>query len=186
MPESLLWSSMFSIYLKMFAVWSGVKAIREHRWLLCSLISTESSGGSRITPRWGANFPGGANIWFCQIFPKTAWNWKNLDPGGPRPLRSATGITVRVFFSLCTCKCVWFALHHLRCQPINTYSIHTKRKWEQKRRSVNRQTHTTENITFPTTSLAASKKLDFVSIFARCEWGLRKENDLTTSEWMCQ
>ena len=29
----------------------------------------------------GANPPGGANIQFCQIFPKTAWNWKNLDPG---------------------------------------------------------------------------------------------------------
>ena len=25
---------------------------------------------------------GGANILFCQIFPKTAWNWKNLDPQG--------------------------------------------------------------------------------------------------------
>ena len=28
----------------------------------------------------GANSPGGANIRFCQIFPKTAWNRKNLDP----------------------------------------------------------------------------------------------------------
>ena len=33
----------------------------------------------------GANSPGGgANIRFCQIFPKTAWNWKNLDPQGGR------------------------------------------------------------------------------------------------------
>ena len=41
--------------------------------------------------RGGANSPGGTNIWFCQIFSKTAWNWKNLDWGGavPRdPLRS--------------------------------------------------------------------------------------------------
>ena len=31
----------------------------------------------------GANSPwGGANIRFCQIFPKAAWNWKNLDPRG--------------------------------------------------------------------------------------------------------
>ena len=30
------------------------------------------------TPRGGR----GANIWFCQNFPKTAWNWKNLDPRG--------------------------------------------------------------------------------------------------------
>ena len=53
-----------------------------------SSLSTMTSGGSRIVPRWGAN------IRFCQIFPKTAWNWKNLDPWGrahpSRPLRSAT------------------------------------------------------------------------------------------------
>ena len=30
----------------------------------------------------GAKSPGGADIRFCQIFPKTAWNWKNLDPQG--------------------------------------------------------------------------------------------------------
>ena len=24
--------------------------------------------------------PGGANIWFCQIFQKTAWNWKDFGP----------------------------------------------------------------------------------------------------------
>ena len=45
------------------------------------------SGGSRI---YGANLRGwswGANIWFGQNFPKTAWNLKNLDPhgGGARP-----------------------------------------------------------------------------------------------------
>ena len=34
----------------------------------------------------GANSPGGsANIRFCHIFPKTAWNWKNLGRGGARP-----------------------------------------------------------------------------------------------------
>ena len=33
---------------------------------------------------------GVANIQFCQNFPKTAWNWKNLDPQGyASPLRSA-------------------------------------------------------------------------------------------------
>ena len=44
----------------------------------------------------GANPPGKgvADKRFCQIFPKTAWNWKNLDPKeGARvfraPLRSA-------------------------------------------------------------------------------------------------
>ena len=34
-------------------------------------------------PEVGAPTPqGGANIRFCQNFPKTAWNWKNLDPQG--------------------------------------------------------------------------------------------------------
>ena len=56
----------------------------------------EISGGSRISPRRGRQLPrGDANIRFCHIFPKTAWNWKNLGPGGVRvpraPLRSATG-----------------------------------------------------------------------------------------------
>ena len=56
------------------------------------------SGGSRISPKRGLQLPGGggANIRFCQNFPKTAWNWKNLDPGGGapvHPLRSATGDT---------------------------------------------------------------------------------------------
>ena len=45
----------------------------------------------------GANSPGGCtNIRFCWNFPKTAWNWKNLDPRGMRipcdPLRTATGV----------------------------------------------------------------------------------------------
>ena len=41
------------------------------------------SGGSRISPRRRRQLPrGGANIRFWQIFPKTAWNWKNLDPQG--------------------------------------------------------------------------------------------------------
>ena len=31
-------------------------------------------------PKMGAPTLGGTNIRFCQIFPKTAWNWKNLDP----------------------------------------------------------------------------------------------------------
>ena len=37
---------------------------------------------------------GGANIRFCQIFPKTAWNRKNLGAwggGGRAPPKSATG-----------------------------------------------------------------------------------------------
>ena len=46
----------------------------------------------------GANSPGGgANIRFCQIFPKTAWNWKNLDRGGASKIllcRSATALYI--------------------------------------------------------------------------------------------
>ena len=40
-----------------------------------------NSGRSRISPRWGANPPGIGNARFCQTFPKTTWNWKNLDTG---------------------------------------------------------------------------------------------------------
>ena len=55
--------------------------------LLVGIRPSSYSGGSRISPRWGANSGGGgANIRFCQNFPKTAWNWKNLDPrGGASP-----------------------------------------------------------------------------------------------------
>ena len=33
---------------------------------------------------------GGPNIQFCQIFPKTAWNWKNLDRGGGARVQNFT------------------------------------------------------------------------------------------------
>ena len=65
-------------------------------WLCSNQLNWMSiSGRSRISPRRGRQLPRGANIRFCQIFPKTAWNWKNLGPQGgmrvPRaPLRSAT------------------------------------------------------------------------------------------------
>ena len=72
--------------------------------------TTDFSGGSRISPRWCAN------IRFCRIFPKTAWNWKNLDPEGKGGhvseillCRSATGFTswwIRLT-KLMTCPHVW-------------------------------------------------------------------------------
>ena len=52
-------------------------------------------------PEEGAPTPrgGGANIRFCQIFLKTAWNWKNLGPQGgtclARPLKSVTAMQPR-------------------------------------------------------------------------------------------
>ena len=44
------------------------------------------SGGSRISPRRGRQLPGGGapTYDFAKNFPKTAWNLKNLDPGGGR------------------------------------------------------------------------------------------------------
>ena len=64
---------------------------QRRRWQSgCTLSqNTRISGGSRISLRRGAN------VRFCQNFPKTAWNWKNLGPQGGRaslapPLRSAT------------------------------------------------------------------------------------------------
>ena len=58
---------------------------------------SDSSGGSRISPRRGRQLRRGAPTYdFAKIFPKTAWNWKNLDRGGVphAPLRSATGYIV--------------------------------------------------------------------------------------------
>ena len=45
------------------------------------MVSSCVAGVVRIFPRWGrqASREGGGNIRFCQIFPKTAWNLKNLD-----------------------------------------------------------------------------------------------------------
>ena len=57
------------------------KSILKQYWIMkqCS-----TSGGSRIFPGGGANSQSGcANLFFR---PKTAWKWKNLDPGG-RPWR---------------------------------------------------------------------------------------------------
>ena len=95
-------------------------------------ITWRCSGRSRISPRWGRQpFKRGANIWFCKILTKNAWNWKNLDPRGracvPRalslpPLRSATGwITGRfkvwAVIQLSVASPVDFALVHLRHFP---------------------------------------------------------------------
>ena len=54
-------------------------------------------GGSRIPRRrWRQPSRGGANIWFCQIFWKTAWIWENFGPWGARagcaPPKSATAL----------------------------------------------------------------------------------------------
>ena len=48
----------------------------------------------------GTNPRGGANIWFCQILWKTAWNWENLGLyGGTHrgaPPRHATALTSQI------------------------------------------------------------------------------------------
>ena len=52
---------------------------------VCFPVPDPLRGGSTISPRWGRQLSrgkGGRNIRYCQIFPKTAWNWKNLDPEG--------------------------------------------------------------------------------------------------------
>ena len=73
------------------------------------------------------NPPGGANIRFCQIFPKTAWNWKNLDHGRGRASLATPLDPPMVTLSLCdipllhTCK-----FKHLphSCTPHST--VHAK------------------------------------------------------------
>ena len=54
----------------------------------------------------GVNSPGGANIRYCQIFPKTAWNWMNLDhqAGGARPSRPLSSATGMVLLLLHECS----------------------------------------------------------------------------------
>ena len=89
------------VYLFAAAKWNKVDctwpvAKDAHRETMCNQKSPQKSsgvsGGSRISPRWGANSPGGVNRRFCQIFQKPAWNWKNLDawgdgsPGAKPPL----------------------------------------------------------------------------------------------------
>ena len=57
----------------------------------CQIFPKTAWNWKNLVPRGG----GGANIWFCQIFPKTAWNWKNLGPRGASlvpPLRSSTDL----------------------------------------------------------------------------------------------
>ena len=56
--------------------------------IMCTVGDVEISVASTVAdpgfPRGGGAKPrGGANIRFCQISPKTAWNWKNLDRGRP-------------------------------------------------------------------------------------------------------
>ena len=61
------------------------------------------SGGSRISPRRGRQLSrGGANIRFCQIFPKTAWNWKNLDPQGGRASKILLCRSATAYFNVPT------------------------------------------------------------------------------------
>ena len=58
------------------------KYILKHTQMI-NTFYTKISGGSRISTRWGHQLSrGGINIHFCKNFQITAWNWKNLDPGG--------------------------------------------------------------------------------------------------------
>ena len=67
------------------------------------IITIRVSGGSRIFPRKRHQLLGGGapNIRFGQIFPKTAWNWKNLDPKGGHafPPRNSLDPPLRVLVS---------------------------------------------------------------------------------------
>ena len=76
----------------------------------------------------GANPGGGGNIQFCQFFSKTAWNWKNLNPGESslsRPLRSATAFFVMNNFfrdkiiQPSSCWCIWIISLFLNLQRNN-------------------------------------------------------------------
>ena len=75
---------------------------------------TQGSGRSRISPG-GCQLPrGGANIQFCKIFPKTAWNRKNLGAqGGTHPSCPPRSTTVGGKWKLWFCSVIrCFALGH--------------------------------------------------------------------------
>ena len=52
----------------------------ENLW--CNRFISHISGGSRISPRWGRQPYIRRQHTILPKFPKTAWNWKNLDPQG--------------------------------------------------------------------------------------------------------
>ena len=63
-PSILLWRIFFTT----------INRVKEQKW---------SPGVDPGFPvGGGANPPGGANIWFCQILQKTAWNWENFGRRG--------------------------------------------------------------------------------------------------------
>ena len=73
-----------SIWLHMGSIWFCIK------WLICLKHEMTSVTDPGFPQGGGVNPPrGGVNTQFCQILPKTAWNWKNLDAegGGVRPSR---------------------------------------------------------------------------------------------------
>ena len=83
--------------------------------------------GGAPTSRGG----GGANIRICQIFPKTAWNWKNLDPPGggslvPPPIRHWYCISIKFLLCLeCIYVNVFPALHTFElCMIINVSRVY--------------------------------------------------------------
>ena len=47
----------------------------------------------------------GANIRLCQFFPKTAWNWKNLDPWGASKILLCRSVTALLIERSCEISC---------------------------------------------------------------------------------
>ena len=80
----------------------------------------------------------GVNIRFCQIFPKTAWNWKNLDPRGGRVFLAPPLIrqwkrrrrTSPTYVDKCAWLVSWFVMRlEYILSKKNTPSSHTKNSW---------------------------------------------------------
>ena len=88
-----------------------------------SLVITIISGGSKISPRRGRQLPGGANIRFCQIFPKLHEIERIWAPRGAciphAPLRSATD-----YSAIFSKKCVTGSYYHSE-QHVQQPSYHT-------------------------------------------------------------
>ena len=68
--------------------WNKFLSERKFRLKISIQFSSWTEADPGFPRGWGAISQGRATIQICQIFPKTAWNWKNLDPrgGGALPL----------------------------------------------------------------------------------------------------
>ena len=81
-------------------IWQNETNMGTFQNLIPEVLTADSTGQWQIQdfPKVEATTFGGTNIQFCQIFLKTAWNWKNLGTQGVcvpvPPVRSSAPMPV--------------------------------------------------------------------------------------------